>query len=146
MNSPNSRKPRFANRLANRPFFGLVCRGDSGHHRSEIYGTQLADAGRRKSVPNKHTCRPRQQIITKKVPSECPCVTSANRPLPLVAHVCWYPPVALHVLRYTCRNRFPQNSGVFQVQQRYRATCPHEKPLSHLSAFNCQECRTSTFL
>ena len=29
-NTPNSRKhPKFANRLANRPFFGLVCRFDS---------------------------------------------------------------------------------------------------------------------
>ena len=25
------------------------------------------------------------------------------------------PPVALHVSRYTCRSRFPQNLGVFQV-------------------------------
>ena len=25
------------------------------------------------------------------------------------------PPVALHVSRYTCRSKFPQNPGVFKV-------------------------------
>ena len=32
--------------------------------------------------------------------------------------------------RYTCRSRFPQNPGVFQVLQRYRATPPLKSPVA----------------
>ena len=40
------------------------------------------------------------------------------------------PPVALHVSRYTCRSRCPQNPGVFQVWQQYRATPPLKGPVA----------------
>ena len=40
------------------------------------------------------------------------------------------PPVGLHVSRYTCRSRSPQNPRIFQVWQRYRATPPLKGPVA----------------
>ena len=47
--------------------------------------------------------------------------------LSIVAHVCRDP-----LSCYMCRSRFPQNPGLFQVQQQYRAT-PAKRP--------CRTCR-----
>ena len=43
----------------------------------------------------------------------------------IVAHVFGDP-----LSRYTCRSRFPQNPGIFQVWQQYRATPPVKGPIA----------------